>query len=560
MMSKKGWTLLSILVLLVSVLAGCGSTPEPTQVPEPTAPPPTEVAEPTEAAPPEESAKLVLATTTSTQDSGLLDYLLPDFQDEYNIQVEVIAVGTGQAIALGEDGNADVLLVHARALEDAFMDAGHGVRREDVMYNDFVIVGPPSDPAGIQGMKKATRAFEEIAKAEAPFVSRGDDSGTHTKEKSIWAEAGIEPAGDWYISAGQGMGAVLTMADEQQAYTLSDRATYLARTLEGTDLVILVEGDPILFNPYGVIAVNPDKSPQINNALANQFIDWLISLPTQEKIAEFGVAEFGAPLFTPDSAAWREAHGSAEQPAGDFALKITGPAQEIAWTEDDLKAMDTLDVDYTDKDGATTTYTGVLITNLLKEGGVTGTPDLILVAGDGYTYDLAAADYQDCADCIVAFDPEGGLRSVLPALGGKAQIKDLVEIQVKGSAAPAEGGIPEGAALKITGNVGQEIGWLEEDVRAMETMEAQSTNKQGETSTYTGVSINKLLEMAGPAADATTVVFVADDGYTAEVTLAEVQGCADCIVSFRNQGGFSIVMPGFAGSLQVKGVIEIQVK
>ncbi len=293
--SKKVWSLLIVLVLLASLLAACGSTPEPP-----------------EAAQPAEPAKLFLATTTSTQDSGLLDFILPDFQDEYNVQVEVIAVGTGQAIALGEDGNADVLMVHARAREDAFMDARHGMRREDVMYNDFVIVGPYSDPAGVKGMNKATRALEEIAKAEAPFVSRGDDSGTHTKEIGIWAEAGIEPAGDWYISAGQGMGAVLTMADEQQAYTLSDRATYLARTLEGTDLVILVEGDPILFNPYGVIAVNPDKSPQINNELANQFIDWLISLPTQAKIAEFGVAEFGAPLFTPDSAAWREAQSSAE--------------------------------------------------------------------------------------------------------------------------------------------------------------------------------------------------------------------------------------------------------
>jgi len=282
-MSKKGWALLSVLVLLAGILVGCGSTPEPA-----------------------EAAKLILATTTSTQDSGLLDYILPDFQDEYNVQVEVIAVGTGQAIALGEDGNADVLLVHARSREDAFMDAGHGVRREDVMYNDFVIVGPAADPAGIKGMADAARALAAIAEAESPFVSRGDDSGTHTKEKSIWAEAGIEPAGEWYISAGQGMGAVLTMADERQAYTLSDRATYLARTLEGTELVILGEGDPILFNPYGVIAVNPDKSPQINNDLANQFIDWLMSVPTQEKIGQFGMDKFGAPLFTPDSGPWRE--------------------------------------------------------------------------------------------------------------------------------------------------------------------------------------------------------------------------------------------------------------
>jgi tungstate transport system substrate-binding protein len=426
-MTQKEWTMLFILVLLASLLAGCGSTPEPTQAPEATAPPPTEAARP------EETAKLILATTTSTQDSGLLDYILPEYQDEYNVQVEVIAVGTGQAITLGEDGNADVLLVHARAREDAFMDAGHGVRREDVMYNDFVIVGPASDPAGIQGMKKATRAFEEIANVEAPFVSRGDDSGTHTKEKAIWAEAGIEPAGDWYISAGQGMGAVLTMADEQQAYTLSDRATYLARTLEGTDLVILVEGDPILFNPYGVIAVNPDKSPQINDELANQFIDWLVSLPTQEMIAEFGVAEFGSPLFTPDSTAWREAQSGEAQPSGDVALKITG-------------------------------------------------------------------------------------------------------------------------------NVSQEMGWTEEEVRAMETTEAVSTNNKGESETYTGVLLNTLLEMAGPASDAKTVTFAAGDGSTAEMALADLQGCADCIASFRNQGGFSIVAPGFAKGVQLKGVVEIQVK
>lgn len=249
---------------------------------------------------------LTLATTTSTQDSGLLDSILPEFEAETGADVEVVAVGTGQALQLGEDGNADVLLVHARAREDAFMEAGHGVRREDVMFNDFIIVGPADDPAGVAGMTDAPAALAQIAAAEAPFVSRGDDSGTHTKEKSIWAAADIEPTGDWYISAGQGMGAVLTMADEQQAYTLSDRATYLARTLEGTELIIAVEGDPILFNPYGVMAVNPDKNAEIDNEAANIFIDWLIAVPTQELIGQFGVDEFGAPLFTPDSTPWRE--------------------------------------------------------------------------------------------------------------------------------------------------------------------------------------------------------------------------------------------------------------
>ncbi|MCC6165952.1 MAG: substrate-binding domain-containing protein [Caldilineaceae bacterium] len=283
-------------LLLTLLLAAC----RPIQAPAAT---PADAQEP--AAPVPGAGRLILATTTSTQDSGLLDVILPDFEAQAGVDVDVIAVGTGQALKLGEDGNADVLLVHARNLEDAFMQASHGVRREDVMYNDFVIVGPAGDPAGIQGSATAAEAFAKIAEAGAPFVSRGDESGTHNKELAVWKEAGIEPSGDWYISAGQGMGAVLTMANEQQAYTLSDRATYLARTLEGSDLVILMEGDPVLFNPYGVIAVNPDKNPAIQADLANQFVDWIISLPVQKKIAQFGVDEFGQPLFTPDSEAWR---------------------------------------------------------------------------------------------------------------------------------------------------------------------------------------------------------------------------------------------------------------
>jgi len=261
---------------------------------------------PVESAAPAAAGRVILATTTSTQDSGLLDVILPDFTAESGVTVDVVAVGTGQALQLGEDGNADVLLVHARAREDAFMDAGHGIRREEVMYNDFVLLGPADDPADLRNATSATDALTRIATAQASFISRGDDSGTHTKEKSLWAAAEIEATGDWYISAGQGMGAVLTMANEQLAYTVSDRATYLARTLEGTDLEILYEGDPILFNPYGVMAVNPEKNEAINNELANQFIDWLVSIPTQEKIGQFGVEEFGAPLFVPDSNAWRE--------------------------------------------------------------------------------------------------------------------------------------------------------------------------------------------------------------------------------------------------------------
>jgi len=315
----KMFKLMLAFVALTVVLGACGraATLEPTQAPPAEAAESTEIPaevvaeEPTEASVPEPQ-KLVLATTTSTYDSGLLDFILPDFESTYNVQVEVIAVGTGQALRLGMDGNADVLLVHSRSREDAFMDEGYGVRREDVMYNDFVIIGPADDPAGISGMKKATRAFETIAEAQCAFISRGDDSGTHGKEKGIWAEAGIEPTGGWYISAGQGMGAVLTMADEQQAYTLSDRATYLARTLEGLELEIMVEGDPVLFNPYGVLAVDPAKNPEIQGELANQFIDWLISVPTQEKIGTYGADKFGSALFTPDSQPWCDAQGTAE--------------------------------------------------------------------------------------------------------------------------------------------------------------------------------------------------------------------------------------------------------
>lgn len=252
--------------------------------------------------------RLVLATTTSTDDSGLLDYLLPEFEKEFNVKVDVIAVGTGQALQIGIDGNADVLLVHARVKEDEFMSAKHGIRREDVMYNDFVLVGPSEDPAHVRGITSAAEAFKKIADSQATFISRGDESGTHTKEKSIWAIAGVEPTANWYISAGQGMGEVLTMADEQQAYTLSDRATYLARLVQGLDLEILVEGDSTLFNPYGVLIVNPEKNPAINVELATEFVEWLISVPTQEKIKAFGVEEFGQSLFIPDSQPWRNAH------------------------------------------------------------------------------------------------------------------------------------------------------------------------------------------------------------------------------------------------------------
>jgi tungstate transport system substrate-binding protein len=301
-MIKKISGLFALLAALAMVLSACAGTATITEAPAPelTSAP----AEPENPVPGE--GRMVLATTTSTQDSGLLDYLLPMFEQEAGTQVDVIAVGSGQALQLGQDGNADVLLVHSPAKEKEFMEAGHGVRRELVMYNDFIIVGPESDLAGIKGMTSAADAFKKLSETQSSFISRGDESGTHSKELAIWKAAGIEPAGDWYVSAGQGMGEVLTMANESQAYTLSDRATYLARQKEGLDLAILVEGDKALFNPYGVITVDPAKTPAIQAALANQFIDWLISVPTQEKISQFGMGEFGQSLFVPDSQPWRD--------------------------------------------------------------------------------------------------------------------------------------------------------------------------------------------------------------------------------------------------------------
>lgn len=299
---KKLKAILFFLVIMTSLLTSVSCT---ATLPNEQAPQITLNADSTSVSEPVvEIKELILATTTSTDDSGLLDAILPSFEDQCNCTVSVVAVGSGQAIQMGVDGNADVLLVHSPAAEKAFMDEGNGTRREDVMYNDFVLVGPENDPAGIIGMASAADAFKKIAETKSTFISRGDDSGTHAKEKNVWKAAEIDPVGDWYVSAGQGMGAVLTMTDEMVAYTLSDRATYLARTKEGLISKILVEGDPILFNPYGVIAVNPVKSPNIKADLANQFIDWLISVPTQELISTFGQSEFGQSLFVPDSIAW----------------------------------------------------------------------------------------------------------------------------------------------------------------------------------------------------------------------------------------------------------------
>jgi len=250
----------------------------------------------------EENESILLATTTSTQDSGLLDYILPKFKEETGIEAKVIAVGTGKAIQMGVDGEADVLLVHAKSSEEEFVKAGHAAERFDVMYNDFIIIGPNNDPAGIIDKAKGdvVAAFTLLRDGNYTFVSRGDDSGTDKKEKGIWKEAGIEPQGDWYLSAGKGMGDVIQMTNEKLGYTLTDRATYL--TMKDTlDLKIVVESDKKLLNQYGVMAVDPSKNAEINSEGAKAFVDWILSDKTQTLIGEFGKEEFGQSLFIPNA-------------------------------------------------------------------------------------------------------------------------------------------------------------------------------------------------------------------------------------------------------------------
>ncbi len=253
---------------------------------------------------------LRLATTTSTYDSGLLDAILPTFEELANANVEVVAVGTGQALSLGEAGDADVVLVHARAREESFVEAGHALARYDVMYNAFVFVGPVEDPVGRAAAPGAAEAFRRIAEAEARFASRGDESGTHFKELSIWEAAGIDPDGGWYDSIGQGMGSTLEFSQETGSYTLSDRGTFIAQRANLEGMAILFGGSTIddnpdrrLLNPYGVMPVTG-----ANEELAAKFVIWLTSLETQRAIADYR-STAGEALFFPDSAEWRSSGG-----------------------------------------------------------------------------------------------------------------------------------------------------------------------------------------------------------------------------------------------------------
>jgi tungstate transport system substrate-binding protein len=246
------------------------------------------------------SSVVILSTTTSTQDSGLLDVLVPMFEKKTGLTVKTIAVGTGQALSMGDRGEADVVLVHAPKLELEYLAKGTLLDRRLVMHNDFILVGPAADPAGVKGVTKAAEALERIARREARFVSRGDNSGTHNKERSLWKVAGVKPAAPWYIESGQGMGATLTIASEKGAYTLTDRATYLAFQ-KRAELAVLLEGDAPLLNVYHVMEVSAAKHPRVNAAGGQAFADFMVSPETQQVIRTFGADKYGQPLFFPDA-------------------------------------------------------------------------------------------------------------------------------------------------------------------------------------------------------------------------------------------------------------------
>ena len=267
------------LLLVATCLAACGGDDDP------------------RASAPPDRGTLLLATTTSTRDSGLLDDLLPRFERRSGCSVKTLAVGSGEAMELGERGDADVLLVHSPEDEERFMAGAHGASRKAVMHNDFVLLGPPADPAGIEQADDAADALTRVAEREAAFASRGDDSGTHAKELFLWEQAGVEPGGSWYFETGQGMGETLTIAGQREAYTLSDRGTFLAT--ENLDSELLLEGGADLLNPYHVIVVEGEET---NRGCARRFSTWITAPPAQRAIGSFGRAEYGEPLFTPDAA------------------------------------------------------------------------------------------------------------------------------------------------------------------------------------------------------------------------------------------------------------------
>lgn len=278
----KNRYLVGLLILMLFMLSACGQTSNKTATKDT-----AKTAKP---------SQLILATTTSTQDSGLLDVIIPMFEKQNNVKVKTIAVGTGQALAMGTKGEADVLLVHAPKSEKAVVDAGDAINYKRVMYNDFILVGPSDNPAGVSG-KDIQAAFKKIAETKAPFISRGDDSGTNKKELDIWKKLNLKPSGSWYISTGQGMGATLGVASEKKGYVLTDRATWLAQQKNYKNLKIVVEGGKDLMNIYHVMQVNPAKHKNINSKDAKKFVDFMVSDSTLKVIENFGKKKYGQALF-----------------------------------------------------------------------------------------------------------------------------------------------------------------------------------------------------------------------------------------------------------------------
>ncbi|NHM28468.1 extracellular solute-binding protein [Desulfofundulus sp. TPOSR] len=288
-MFKRVLTPVLTLLLALVLIAGCSSNSAQEEAKQ---------GQPAREKP--QKQDVILATTTSTQDSGLLDVLIPEFEKKTGYKVKTIAVGTGQALEMGKKGEADVLLVHAPKAEKELVDSGVGINYRLVMHNDFIVVGPENDPAGVKSAQNTVEAFKKIAQTRSTFVSRGDESGTHKKEKDIWKEAGITPGGKWYQEAGTGMGNTLNIASEKGGYTLSDRATYLANQ-KHLKLKILYEGDKTLLNIYHVMQVNPEKFSKVNAEGAKAFVDFMVSPETQQIIGKFGVDKYGQPLFFPDA-------------------------------------------------------------------------------------------------------------------------------------------------------------------------------------------------------------------------------------------------------------------
>lgn len=288
-MHRSQWlTITCVLMLLVAALVMAGCSSQQAEAPQPAAP--------------AESKDLILATTTSTQDTGLLDALIPVFEQKTGYKVKTVAVGTGAALAMGEKGEADVLLVHAPADEQKLVTSGVGINYQLVMHNDFVLVGPANDPAKVKGLTSSAEAFKRIVESKNLFVSRGDNSGTHKKELAIWKTAGIEVPKDAqvYQETGQGMGQTLVVANEKKAYTLTDRGTFLAQQ-KNLQLGIVVEGEKDLLNIYHVMQVNPEKFPKVNAKAAKAFVDFMVAADTQQTIGKFGVDKYGSPLFFPDA-------------------------------------------------------------------------------------------------------------------------------------------------------------------------------------------------------------------------------------------------------------------